>query len=124
MQCPKCDEGQMVNVHEGDVTIVRCDRCYGLLFDQLNQQMLPAVAGLGELDTGDENLGAAFDEMVYVDCPKCNRIMDQQLLEEPVRIRFEICRACHATFLDAGEFRLYLSDGYANHFLDLLPDTA
>ncbi|MEX0942557.1 MAG: zf-TFIIB domain-containing protein [Pseudomonadales bacterium] len=125
MQCPKCDSGEMVMVHNDGVRIDRCDHCHGLYFDQLTRQDLDLVAAhADQIDTGDENLGAEFDEMVYVECPRCYAIMDQRLLEEPVRIRFEICIACHSTFLDAGEFREYLTPAYREHFAELLPDDA
>ncbi|GEM_PF-6975278 len=57
-------------------------------------------------------------------CPKCygDMIMDQRSLDEPVKIRFELCIACHATFLDAGEFRQYMSDEYHYQFRALLPE--
>jgi len=75
-----------------------------------------------EIDNGDEGTGSAYDAMVYVDCPKCDRIMDQRLIEQPNRIRFELCPTCNSAFLDAGEFRLYTKDEYLPRFLSLLPD--
>lgn len=121
MQCPKCD-GEMSRVYDGEVRIDRCDRCRGLYFDQLTRDDLALVEGQVAIDTGDEALGAEYNEMVYVECPKCDKIMDQRLVEEPVRIRFEICTSCHATFLDAGEFRQYLSDAYREYFVSQLPE--
>ena len=75
-----------------------------------------------EIDNGDEGMGATYDAMVYVDCPKCDRIMDQRLIEQPNRIRFELCPTCNSAFLDAGEFRLYTKAEYLPGFLSLLPD--
>jgi uncharacterized protein len=121
MQCPKCD-GVMARVYDDDVRVDRCDNCHGLYFDQLTRQDLALVANRPDIDTGDEEKGAEFNDLVYVDCPKCDRIMDQRLIEEPVRIRFEICTSCYSTFLDAGEFRVYLSDAYRDHFTELLPE--
>jgi len=80
------------------------------------------VEGLSGLDTGDEELGAEYNEMVYVECPKCDKIMDQRVAEgEHVRIRFELCVSCHSTFLDAGELRQYLSEDCRRDFEALLP---
>jgi len=121
MQCPKCD-GDMVTVHDGDVRIDRCGRCHGLYFDHLTREDLDRLVDQVHIDTGDEELGAEYDEMVYVECPRCDRIMDQRLIEDPVRIRFEICTSCHSTFLDAGEFREYLSEGFREQFINLLPE--
>lgn len=122
MLCPKCDEGQMVTVNEEDVQVERCDNCHGLYFSHLTREDLSLILDHVHIDTGDEDVGAEYNEMVYVECPNCDRIMDQRLLEDPVHIRFEICTSCHATFLDAGEFRQYVSDDYCRHFMDLLPD--
>ena len=75
-----------------------------------------------DVDTGTDEMGSTYDEMVYVECPKCDKIMDQRLIEEPVRIRFELCPTCNATFLDAGEFREYTSAGFLKKFTPLLPE--
>ena len=121
MECPKC-YGEMATVLDGDTTVDRCENCHGLYFDQLNQELLPALFGKEEVDTGSDELGSTYDDMVYVECPKCDKIMDQRLIEEPVRIRFELCPTCHSTFLDAGELRQYLSAEYLEDFRSLLPE--
>ena len=122
MQCPKCD-GEMVMVHNDEVRIDRCDKCHGLYFDQLTREDLAFVASHAhQIDTGDEALGAEFDALVYVECPRCYAIMDQRKIEEPVKIRFELCTTCHSTFLDAGEFREYLTPEFREHFDSLLPE--
>ena len=120
MECPKC-YGEMDTVLEGEATVARCQNCHGLYFDQLTQEMLAGLSGNEAIDSGSDEMGSAYDEMVYVECPKCDKIMDQRLLEEPVRIRFELCPTCNATFLDAGELREYLSEPYVEQFKSLLP---
>lgn len=123
MQCPKCD-GEMQTVSQDShdaIRIDRCNDCHGLYFDQLTREDLPLVEGMGDIDTGDEDLGAEYNEMVYVECPKCDRIMDQRVAEGDVRIRFELCTTCHSTFLDAGELREYLTDACREDFEALLP---
>ncbi|MDA0788736.1 MAG: zf-TFIIB domain-containing protein [Proteobacteria bacterium] len=120
MECPKC-LGDM-NLVDDEVTAVsRCNHCQGLYFDLLTRQNLDEVAARIHLDTGDESVGKEFDEMVFVECPKCNQIMDQRSVDDPVQIRFELCVSCHATFLDAGEYRQYMSDEYLDAFRALLP---
>lgn len=121
MECPKC-YGDMDTVLEETTTIDRCQNCHGLYFDQLTQEMLGDLLGQESLDTGSDEVGSSYDDLVYVECPKCDKIMDQRLLEEPVRIRFELCPTCNATFLDAGEFREYLSAEFLDHFRSLLPE--
>jgi len=123
MQCPKC-YGEMDNVSTASATSLhldRCQQCGGLYLDQLTREDVGSLAALVEFDTGDETIGAEYDDTVYVECPKCDKIMDQRLTEEPVRIRFELCPACHATFLDAGELRQYLTEEFKSEFFALLP---
>lgn len=121
MECPKC-YGDMDTVLDEETTVDRCQNCHGLYFDQLTQELLPGLYGKEAIDSGSDELGASYDDMVYVECPKCDKIMDQRLLEEPVRIRFELCPTCHATFLDAGELREYLSAEFLEEFKALLPE--
>jgi Zn-finger nucleic acid-binding protein len=123
MQCPKCDgEMETVSTHgAGSIQMDRCLECKGLYFDQLTQADLALVEGKVSLDTGDAELGAEYDDMVYVECPKCDKIMDQRKIEEPVEIRFEHCPSCYATFLYAGEFTQYLTPEFKAEFTALLP---
>lgn len=121
MDCPKC-YGDMETVLNDITTVDRCQNCHGLYFDQLDQGLLAHLLGKQEIDTGSDEIGSTYDEMVYVECPKCDKIMDQRKVEEPVKIRFELCPSCHSTFLDAGEFRQYVSDGFLAQFTALLPE--
>ncbi len=111
----------MLTVIESPTQVDRCDNCHGLYFDQLTQGLLDGLLGQEVVDTGSEEMGAEYNELVFVDCPKCDTMMDQRLIEEPVRIRFELCPTCNATFLDAGEFREYTSSDYLKDFRSLLP---
>ena len=120
MECPKCF-GDMDQVVEQPVDVQRCNDCHGLYFDQLSVPLLEQLGSDTSIDSGDEDIGAEYDEMVYVDCPKCDKIMDARTIDEPVRIRFEFCPSCHATFLDAGEYREYLTEDYIQEFKALLP---
>ncbi|MBD3647926.1 MAG: zf-TFIIB domain-containing protein [Pseudomonadales bacterium] len=124
MQCPKCD-GEMDTVSEDGrdaIRVDRCNDCHGLYLDQLTLADLGLLQNeMANLDIGDEEMGAEYNEMVYVECPKCDRIMDQRISEGEVRIRFELCVTCHSAFLDAGELRQYLSDECREEFEALLP---
>ncbi|MFT7688800.1 MAG: Zn-finger nucleic acid-binding protein [Candidatus Azotimanducaceae bacterium] len=123
MQCPKC-YGDMTSISsdgENALHIDRCSKCYGLYFDQLRKSDLALIDVHGQIDTGDAVLGAEYDGMTFVDCPKCNRMMDQKSVEDPVHIRFEHCTSCYSTFLDAGELRQYLTDEFREDFKALLP---
>ncbi|MFT4720650.1 MAG: Zn-finger nucleic acid-binding protein [Candidatus Azotimanducaceae bacterium] len=125
MQCPKC-YGETERVNSSDdctMHVDRCMLCHGLYIDNLTREELDVLDGFASADNGAVNLDIDYDEMVYVECPKCDKIMDQRLLEAPVRIRFELCPSCHSTFLDAGELRVYLSADYRASFELLLPES-
>tara|TARA_R110001592_G_scaffold357744_1_gene661438 strand:+ start:453 stop:800 length:348 start_codon:yes stop_codon:yes gene_type:complete len=107
---------------EGSIRMDRCQECKGIYFDQLTKGDLGLVEAKVSLDSGDAELGAEYDDMVYVECPKCDKIMDQRKIEEPVAIRFEHCPSCYSTFLDAGEFTQYLSPEFKAEFVALLPE--
>ncbi|MFT5211803.1 MAG: Zn-finger nucleic acid-binding protein [Flavobacterium sp.] len=124
MPRPKCF-GEMTSVStdgENTLHIDRCLKCSGLYFDQLTKADLALIDGQVEIDMGDAQVGAEYDEMTFVDCPKCNRMMDQKSIKEPVNIRFEHCTSCYATFLDAGELRRYLTEDYKEDVEALLPN--
>ncbi|MFT7131398.1 MAG: Zn-finger nucleic acid-binding protein [Cyclobacteriaceae bacterium] len=125
MQCPKCygDTEQVNRSGDSTMRVDRCMLCHGLYIDELTRDGLDVLDGFVSVDNGEVNLEIDYDEMVYVECPKCDKIMDQRLLETPVRIRFELCPSCHSTFLDAGELRLYLSEDYRESFEQLLPES-
>ena len=104
---------------EAAIHIDRCTECMGLYFDHLIRADVHLLDGL-QIDTGDPEIGAEFDDTVYVDCPKCDRIMEQRKIEAPVEIRFELCPSCNATFLDAGELTRYLDKDHREEFKALL----
>ncbi|MDC0069665.1 zf-TFIIB domain-containing protein [Gammaproteobacteria bacterium] len=120
MECPKCF-GEMGTALNEKMKVEQCQNCHGLYFDQLTQELLPGLFGKEAIDSGSDEVGSTYDELVYVDCPKCDKIMDQRKLEAPLSIRFECCPTCNATFMDAGELRQYLSAEYLEAFKSLLP---
>ena len=88
-----------------DVTIHRCDNCSGLHIERLTRSTLDDMIVAVAFDIGDD-ADIDLDEMMYVDCPRCDLMMDQQLNELP-RVKIEVCEACNGVFLDAGELRRY-----------------
>ena len=108
MQCPKCSAGMEV-VEFQDIEIDRCLRCRGLWFDRLEKEDLKRLEGAGSIDIGVEKDGTEYNEMVFVECPKCFSILDQVEQEEPY-LKYEYRRTCHGSFFDAGEFKAYISD--------------
>ena len=119
MQCPKCP-GEMQPLTFNDVEVDRCTKCYGLFFDHLEKEMLKKMEGSEELDVGDEFVGATYNEILDVPCPKCKTKMDHVVHTDPFEIKFECCSACKGVYFDAGEFRDYLEDEIYEQFQDVV----
>ncbi|MDK1023987.1 MAG: zf-TFIIB domain-containing protein [Gammaproteobacteria bacterium] len=108
MQCPKCSAGmEVIDFH--DIEIDRCKRCHGIWFDHLEKEQLQQLQGSGEIDIGDDETAAEYNELVFVECPRCFTMLDQVEQEDPY-LKYEICPTCHGSFFDAGEFRDYVTN--------------
>ncbi len=119
MQCPKCLADMEVVMYH-DVEVDRCTKCYGLFFDHLEKEMLKGKDGAEEIDIGDEFVGAKFNEILDVACPKCREKMQPIVHTHPFEIKFERCPGCKGIYFDAGEFRDYLDDQIYEQFQDVL----
>lgn len=119
LQCPKC-LAEMDVVEYNGVEVDRCSKCYGLFFDSLEREKLKALKGAESLDIGDDFVGARFNEILDVPCPRCKVRMQDVLQEEPFVIKFEACPQCGGAFFDAGEFRDYLDDEIFESFANFV----
>ena len=119
MKCPKC-LGSMETVLFNEVEVDRCGKCNGLFFDHLEKETLRSMEGAEALDIGDEFVGARFNEILDVACPKCKTKMEHVLHTDPFEIKFECCPACKGIYFDAGEFRDYLEDEIYKQFLEVI----
>ena len=100
----------MAVVEHGGVTIDRCGNCGGIWLDYLELERLREVPNADQLDLATD-VDAGFDEMVYVECPRCFSILDTEELEEPDSLRFEVCRTFGGSFFDGGEQSKVLKAG-------------
>lgn len=119
MQCPKC-LADMEVVNFNNVEVDRCSRCYGLFFDHLEEETLKEMEGAEGIDIGDDFVGARYNQILDVACPKCRTRMDSIAHSDPFEIKFERCPACKGLFFDAGEFRDYLADEVFDQFQDVV----
>lgn len=115
MKCPKC-AADMETVVFNEIEIDRCTHCFGLWFDQLERDDLKKLEGAESIDIGDEFVGAKYNEVARVECPRCATEMEHILHTEPFDITFESCPACRGSFFDAGEFRDYLDEEIRSQF--------
>ena len=120
MLCPKCVH-EMETVSAEGIEIDRCAHCFGIWFDRLEKEDLRKLKGAESVDVGDEFVGARYDQIQQIDCPKCGTPALHVNVQEPT-IRFEKCPTCGGSFFDAGEFRDYLEEEIIEQFQALLTD--
>ena len=115
MICPKC-ENQFEVVTFNDIEVDRCTNCMGIWFDHREQEDLKKLKGAEQIDIGDEFLGAKYDHMQNIDCPRCDIRMHHVTHQADLEIRFERCPQCKGSFFDAGEFSDYLAEEIFDEF--------
>jgi Zn-finger nucleic acid-binding protein len=105
INCPKCN-APMRQLKAGDITVDRCESCFGLWLDQGERlKLLKDKSLVAGVDVGDKEVGAASDEITEINCPRCGEAMRHITDRAQKHIGFEFCRECKGSFLDAGELR-------------------
>jgi uncharacterized protein len=107
MHCPKC-KSEMEDVEIYEVIVQRCTACKGLFFDRSKHEYLKEKEDAEEIDTGDPDIGRAFNEKDELFCPACAAPMIKMVVADQPHIWYESCSACFAVYFDAGEFRDYV----------------
>jgi Zn-finger nucleic acid-binding protein len=121
MICPKC-KNQLEVVAFNDIEVDRCTNCMGIWFDHREQEDLKKLRGAEQIDVGDEFLGAKYDHMQNVDCPRCDVRMHHVTHKAELEIRFERCPQCKGSFFDAGEFSDYLAEEIFDDFQQVMSE--
>ncbi len=109
MNCPKCD-GLMKTAVYADIIVDKCSNCGGLWFDEYEQEKLKAISGSEAIDTGDPEVGAKYNRIENIKCPRCagaTPLTHMVDVQQP-HIWFESCPMCYGAFFDAGEFADYV----------------
>ncbi|GAB5500390.1 MAG: hypothetical protein PsegKO_27010 [Pseudohongiellaceae bacterium] len=104
VSCPKCEGDLEPRTVQDEITIERCNKCYGLLIPAGATKKLLAIWGPEDnIDTGSGALGRKYDKIDEISCPRCKIQMDK--IEDPAQphIWVENCASCGSTFFDAGE---------------------
>ncbi|GGF82726.1 zf-TFIIB domain-containing protein [Alteromonas lipolytica] len=103
MKCPKC-EGRFEHIKTPFGVVERCDNCHGLWFDVMEHQEHKDFAEV--IDTGDEAVGAVYNDQTDIVCPVCSTVKLLQMTDpKQAHIHFESCPQCHGRFYDAGEYQ-------------------
>ena len=118
MQCPKC-KSVMEDLEIYEVIIKRCSLCKGLWFDRSKHEYLKDLDGSGEIDTGDPDIGKAFNKKDDIFCPDCFAPMIKMVVAHQPHIWYESCSKCYSVFFDAGEFSDYVKKNITDFLKDL-----
>ncbi|WP_296249676.1 zf-TFIIB domain-containing protein [uncultured Stenotrophomonas sp.] len=113
MQCPKCNS-ELKPITHGDVEIDRCSGCGGLWFDAFEHEELKQLDGSERIDyspktTVPPNTGAGK-------CPKDQQPLFAMVVAGQPHISYESCGFCHGVFFDAGEFKDFKEETFAERF--------
>lgn len=103
----------------GEVTVDQCTRCHGIWFDNGEAEILKEEWRSLFLDTGDPKIGAIYNEIKEIDCPRCHARMHHQKDIRQNHIEYEVCLE-HGVFMDAGEFTDYKYDTLLDIFRDVV----
>lgn len=121
MICPKC-EHELEVVSFNGIEVDRCTHCVGIWFDYHEQDDLKKLQGAEVIDIGDEFVGAKYDHLRNINCPRCKIPLQHVVHNADLEIRFERCGECRGSFFDAGEFRDYLEDEIIDDFQKVMQD--
>jgi Zn-finger nucleic acid-binding protein len=95
----------MVMVTFGGIEVDRCTGCQGIFFDGYEREQLRRLKGADSIDVGDAKVGAKFNRVDRIHCPRCHSQMIRMVDLEQPHIWFDHCTACGGAFFDAGEFK-------------------
>lgn len=110
----------MEDVEIYEVIVKRCTLCKGLWFDRTKHEFLKEEKDSEEIDTGDKNIGKAFDKKDDILCPDCFAPMIKMVVADQPHIHYESCSKCFSVFFDAGEFKDYVEKDIFGFFKDLM----
>ena len=98
----------MEDVEIYEVIIQRCTLCKGMFFDRAKHEYLKDLEDVDEIDTGDPDIGKAFNKKDDIHCPECFSPMIKMVVADQHHIWYEKCSKCYGVFFDAGEFSDYV----------------
>jgi uncharacterized protein len=102
MKCPKCWKTEMESKTYKGVEIDRCPDCKGIFFDKGElESILEKKIGAKIEDLPKIRIGSGKQDGKSAYCFKCDGEM--AVVEDPDKIRFDLCETCGGVFLDSGE---------------------
>ncbi|MBW1808731.1 MAG: zf-TFIIB domain-containing protein [Deltaproteobacteria bacterium] len=102
MKCPKCWKTEMEKSTHKGIEIDRCPDCKGIYFDVGElEAIIEKSIGAKIEDLPRIRIGSGKQDKKSAYCFRCDNEMST--IEEPGKVRFDMCEKCNAIFLDSGE---------------------
>lgn len=113
--CPRCETPlEILHIDvAGGLEIDRCEACHGIFFDpgELEDVLSEAEAGTHDVDhqrldvlAEEETETRDFEQVSYVPCPDCGRLMNRKSWGSRSGVVVDRCRD-HGVWVDGGELR-------------------
>jgi Zn-finger nucleic acid-binding protein len=96
------------------IEVDRCTSCRGLYFDGLEAEKLRKIPGSEALDVGSVDVGRAQNANDRIRCPRDTTPMIRIVDPKQPHLWLETCSVCQGTFFDAGEFRDWKEETFAD----------
>ena len=108
----------MKSVTVDQITVDRCETCGGLWFDLLEHEHLKNAKAGQAIDTGDPAIGKSHDAQRHIACPRCSTQTIGMVFPDKPHIHYEACTVCYGLYLDAGEFKDFTHESFADRIRD------
>jgi hypothetical protein len=79
----------------------------------LEAEHLKKLGGAG-IDSGDAKVGKENNVQGKIKCPKDSSLMLRMVVNNQPHIWYESCPVCYGTYFDAGEFKDFSSESFAD----------
>ena len=113
MNCPRC-KVSLLTTEVGDVSILCCKKCAGILLNQRNlNSLLKMLCSRVEHKIDANTVVDAISDLGPIEkCPKCDSAMENYGYMESNKVFIDYCDECNSLWLDSFEI-LTMIDMYA-----------
>jgi len=109
MDCIKCD-GKLERVEIENVTVDRCDKCFGIWFDSSELERILGLKSIEPLKSPEKY--RRTDDEKRGHCPRCGGAgMLVRVASLETDIHIDTCSVCGGKWLDGGELEVLRGEG-------------
>jgi Zn-finger nucleic acid-binding protein len=99
----------------GEIILDQCEGCGGLWFDPGEAERSKEQWRSEYVDSGAPEVGEKYNEIRDINCPHCDKPMEQLNDPKQPHIQYEACPE-HGIFMDAGEFTDFKYETFLDKF--------